>query len=141
MLNTVDMADIYFSTNYFGAEDWAKLSSEQKTLLIETAENDVSAALGVALDPAVCVHTEPPYTPIQKAVFEWALYMHKYKATLTKLVNASMSSIASVEVEGIGKETYVNQRKSNSNAYIACLMASRAGQFLSLIQRDTRITR
>ena len=30
MLNTVAMADDYFSTNYFGADTWSAISVEEK---------------------------------------------------------------------------------------------------------------
>lgn len=139
MLNTITMADDYFSTNYFGAEAWAKLTAEQKTMLITTAETDVSTALRSELDPAV-VHTEKPYTPVQMAIFEWALFLHTNKARLAKKLNSTSVGVASVEVDGVGKETYTNTSKGRT-WYLDCLWGSRAGQFLALVERDVRIIR
>jgi hypothetical protein len=140
MLNTVAMADDYFSTNYYGAEAWASLSETQKEMLIETAEIDVSMALNSDLDPDLVVHTEKPYTPVQMAVFEWALYIHTNKAKLAKKLNSTNTGLASIEVDGVGKETYSTSH-SHGSAYLNCLWGSRAGQFLALVERDVRIIR
>ena len=140
MFNTIAMADDYFSTNYFGAETWATLSMEQKTMLIEQAELDVSVALNSDLDPAVVVRTEKPYTPVQMAVFEWALYLHTNKDKLRKKRNSTNAGLTSIEVEGVGKETY-SGRGHTGFSYLDCLWGSTAGQFLSLIDRSGRIIR
>lgn len=139
MLNTVEMADDYFSTNYFGSEAWAKLTTEQKIQLISTAEIDVAAALKSELDPAMVISAGQPYTYVQMAMFEWALYLHTNKAKLLKKLNSTNAGLASVEVDGVGKETYSSTK--GSSWYISCLWASRAGQFLSMIERDVRIIR
>lgn len=139
MLNTIAMADDYFSDSYFGADVWSKLTEDQKSVLIATAEIDVSMALGSPLDPTVVIHTEKPYTPVQMAVFEWCLYLHLNKAKLVKKLNSTTTGLASVEVEGVGRETY--HTTGNRSWYYDCLWKSRAGQFLSLIERDVRIIR
>lgn len=140
MLNTVAMADEYFSTNYFGAAKWIAIPQDEKPLLIETAENDVSMALSCDLDPSVVIRTESPYTCVQKAIFEWALYLHSNKAKLLKKLNSTSSGIASIEVDGVGKETYTNSVRTGS-WYTDCIWSSRAGQFLALVDRDVRIVR
>jgi hypothetical protein len=140
MLNTVAMADDYFSTNYFGAASWIGITQTEKELLIETAENDVSMALSCDLDPDVVIHTEKPYTPVQMAIFEWALYLHNNKTKIVKKLNSTSSGLASIEVDGVGKETYTGKGQTGS-WYLDCLWSSRAGQFLSLIKRDVRIIR
>lgn len=45
MLNTVEMADAYFSKNFFYKDVWAELDVPTKEVLINTAENDVNAYL------------------------------------------------------------------------------------------------
>lgn len=45
MLNTVEMADAYFSKNFFYKDAWAELDVPTKEVLINTAENDVNAYL------------------------------------------------------------------------------------------------
>lgn len=139
MLNTVAMADDYFSDNYFGADAWAALMVKQKEMLIGTAEIDISMALRSELDPAVVIHTERPYTPVQMAVFEWALYLHKNKEKIAKKMNSTNAGLASIEVDGVGKETYATSK--GTSWYMNCLWSSRAGQFLSMIERDVRIIR
>ena len=140
MFNTVAMADDYFSTNYFGADTWSAISAEEKEQLIAHAENDVSVALRSELDPDLVIHTEKPYTPVQMAVFEWALYIYNNKAKLAKKLNSTNAGLASIEVDGVGKETYSTSR-GFGDAYFNCLWGSRAGQYLSLIERDVRIIR
>lgn len=140
MLNTVAMADDYFSTNYFGAAAWISIPQSEKELLIETAENDVSMALSCDLDPAVVIHTEKPYTPVQMAVFEWALYLYNNKTKIAKKLNSTSAGLASIEVDGVGKETYSGKGLTGS-WYLDWLWASRAGQFLLMIERDVRIIR
>ena len=63
MINTVAMADDYFSDNYFGADAWSALTVKQKEMLIGTAEIDISMALRSELDPAVVIRKDhiPPY--------------------------------------------------------------------------------
>ena len=140
MLNTITMADDYFSTNYFGREAWDALSIEQKTILIEQAELDVSVALNSGLDPAMVIRMEKPYTPVQMAIFEWALYLHTNKEKLRKKRNSASTGLASIEVEGVGKETYSGKGHTGFS-YLDCLWGSTAGQFLSLIDRSGRIIR
>lgn len=141
MLNTLTMADDYFSTNFFGSEAWAALTDPQKQVLIETAEIDVSMALRSELDPAVVIHTQKPYTSVQMAVFEWALYLHINKARLAKKMNSTNAGLTSIEVDGVGKETYSTTSGNGDSQYMRCLWNSRAGQFLSMIQQDVRIIR
>ena len=140
MLNSVTMADDYFSTNYFGAAQWISVPQADKAMLIETAENDISVALSCDLDPTVVVHQEKPYTCVQKAIFEWALYLHNNKEKLRKRMNSASTGLASIEVDGVGKETYTGSGKTGS-WYTDCIWSSRAGQFLSLVQREVRIIR
>lgn len=140
MLNTIAMADDYFSTNFFGADKWSSIDNSTKELLIETAEIDVSTALRCELDPEWAIALEKPYTPVQMAVFEWALYLHVNKNKITRLMAGKSMGVESVEVEGIGKETY-NASKANTGWYYAMMLNSRAGQFLNMIQRDVRIIR
>lgn len=45
MLNTVDMADAYFASNFFYKDTWAGIDIDTKRSLIETAERDVNAYL------------------------------------------------------------------------------------------------
>ena len=45
MLNTVEMADSYFASNFFYKDTWAGIELEDKKSLIETAERDVNAYL------------------------------------------------------------------------------------------------
>ena len=141
MLNTVAMADDYFSDNFFGYEYWSALTDQQKQVLIATAEIDIAVALRSELDPAVVVHTEKPYTPVQMAVFEWALYLHKNKDRLAKKLHSTTAGLASIEVDGVGKETYATSSGHGDTQYMRCLWGSRAGQFLSLIEQDVRIIR
>lgn len=140
MLNTVAMADDYFSTNFFGADAWGAISSTTKELLLETAEIDVSAALRCELEAEWAVALEKPYTPVQMAVFEWALHLHTNKTQITRRMAGKSLGVESVEVEGVGKETY-GTSSANTGWYYTMMMNSRAGQFLRLIQRDVRIIR
>lgn len=141
MLNTVDMADDYFSTNYFGAEEWAALTVQEKQMLIEWAENDVTMALRSDLDPSVVIRMEKPYTLVQKAIFEWALYIHRNKSKLIRKMNNTSAGVISVEVDGVGKETYATTKRFGDTQYMSCFWDSRAGQLLSLIDQDIRIVR
>lgn len=134
------MADDYFSTNYFGADTWLAIPVQEKERLIAHAENDISVALRSELDPTVVIHTEKPYTPVQMAVFEWALYIYNNKAKLAKKLNSTSAGLASIEVDGIGKETYATAT-GHSDAYLNCLFGSSAGRYLALIERDVRIIR
>lgn len=140
MLNTVAMADDYFSTNYYGAAQWIAVPEDAKDMLIATAEEDIAMALSCELDPSIAIHTEKPYTCIQKAIFEWALYLYANKSKLLKRLNSTSTGISSVEVDGIGKETYTGKGKTG-DWYTDCIWNSRAGQFLSMIQREVRIIR
>lgn len=45
MLNTVEMADSYFASNFFYKDTWAGIDRDTKLSLIETAERDVNAYL------------------------------------------------------------------------------------------------
>lgn len=45
MLNTVEMADSYFASNFFYKDTWAGIDKDTKLSLIETAERDVNAYL------------------------------------------------------------------------------------------------
>lgn len=45
MLNTVEMADSYFASNFFYKDTWADIDRDTKLSLIETAERDVNAYL------------------------------------------------------------------------------------------------
>lgn len=45
MLNTVEMADSYFASNFFYKDTWAGIDGDTKLSLIETAERDVNAYL------------------------------------------------------------------------------------------------
>lgn len=45
MLNTTEMADSYFASNFFYKDTWAGIDEEDKKSLIETAERDVNAYL------------------------------------------------------------------------------------------------
>lgn len=141
MLNTVAMADDYFSTNFFGADKWSSIDNSTKELLIETAEIDVSTALRCELDPEWAIALEKPYTPVQMAVFEWALHLHTNKNQITRRMAGKSLGVESVEVEGIGKETYGAGASANMGWYYSMMMNSRAGQFLNMIQRDVRIIR
>jgi hypothetical protein len=133
------MADDYFSHNFYGSDVWETIPVEKKEMLIETAENDISMALKSPIDSEAAFHSEKPYTCVQMAVFEWALYLHNNKAKLLKKLNSTTAGLASVEVDGIGKETYTST--GTTSWYFDCLFRSRAGQFLSLIHRDVRIIR
>lgn len=139
MLNTVEMADTYFATNYFNRDKWKALSTEDKAMLIESAEIDVSMALRCELDPSWAIRTEKPFTPVQMAVFEWAIYLYINKDKLQRRLNSTRREVESVEVEGVGKEVYANA--GDNYWYLDCLWSSRAGQFLSMIDRDVRIVR
>lgn len=45
MLNTVEMADSYFASNFFYKDTWAGIDKDTKLSLIETAERDVNVYL------------------------------------------------------------------------------------------------
>ena len=140
MLNTTAMADDYFSTNYFGNEAWAGLSEETKVLVLSTAEIDVAAALRCDLDASWAVAPSAPYTNVQKAIFEWALYLQQNKSQIMRRMAGKSLGVESVEVEGVGKETYTTT-SSNIGWYYSMMMNSRAGQFLRLITNDIWIVR
>jgi hypothetical protein len=141
MLNTVAMADDYFSTNFFGAKQWTAIDNATKEILIATAETDVSVALRCELDPEWAIAQQKPYTPIQMAVFEWALFIYTNSNRITRRMAGKGLGLESVEVDGVGKETYATGASANMGWYYSMMMDSRAGQFLNAIQRDVRIVR
>jgi hypothetical protein len=75
------------------------------------------------------------------AVFEWALYLNTNKNQITRRMAGKGLGVESVEVEGVGKETYGKTSSASTGWYYTMMMSSRAGQFLSLIERDVRIIR
>lgn len=141
MLNTVTMADDYFRTNYFGADKWSAIEYNTKELLVATAEADVATALRCELDPSWAIAPTSPYTPVQMAIFEWALYLHDNKNQISRRMAGKGFGLESVEVEGIGKETYGSGSSARMGWYYSMMMTSRAGQFLNMIQRDVRVVR
>ena len=141
MLNTVAMADDYFRTNFFGADKWASIDTDTKELLLETAEMNVSTALRCSLEPEWAIAPEKPYTPIQLAIFEWALYIYTNKKKIERRMEGKGLGVESVEVEGVGKETYGASKKASFGWQYSMMMESPAGQFLRLIERDVRIIR
>lgn len=138
MLNTVAMADDYFSTNLFGKDLWSAISSSDKELALETSENDVNAVLGTSDINEEVIFSEKPYSPYQMAVFEWACYLHTNKKQINRVVSDRMSGVSAVEVDGIGKETYGT---SSRNGYSDMIYKSHAGKFLNMIMCNSRIIR
>lgn len=144
MLNTVEMADDYFSTNFMNRDVWNKISAEDKAILIETAENDINAALRTSNIDSNVIRQSKPYTAYQSAVFEWAVYMYTNKAKLNQITNNRIFGATSVTVDGIGRETYVSGTGNNGNsggAIISVIKNSPAGRYLGMICQDVRIIR
>lgn len=144
MLNTVEMADDYFSTNFMNRDVWNKISAEDKAILIETAENDINAALRTSNIDSNVISQNKPYTAYQAAVFEWAVYMYTNKAKLNQITNNRIFGATSVTVDGIGRETYVSGTGNNGNsggAIISVIKNSPAGKYLGMICQDVRIIR
>jgi hypothetical protein len=75
-----------------------------------------------------------------KLFFKLQGVLQERKEKLAKKRNNTNVGLASIEVDGVGKETYANS-SGGHDAYMSCLWASPAGQFLSLIERDVRIIR
>lgn len=144
MLNTVEMADDYFSTNFMNRDVWNKISAEDKAILIETAENDINAALRTSNIDSNVISQSKPYTAYQVAVFEWAVYMYTNKAKLNQITNNRIFGATSVTVDGIGRETYVSgtgNSGNNGGAIISVIKNSPAGKYLGMICQDVRIIR
>lgn len=144
MLNTVEMADDYFSTNFMNRDVWNKISAEDKAILIETAENDINAALRTSNIDSKVISQSKPYTAYQAAVFEWAVYMYTNKAKLNQITNNRIFGATSVTVDGIGRETYVSgtgNGGNNGGAIISVIKNSPAGKYLGMICQDVRIIR
>ena len=144
MINTVEMADDYFSTNFMNKDAWEALDTATKELLIETAENDINAVLCTQNIDSSVISTTKPYTPYQMAVFEWAVYMTTNKARLTQLTNNRVFGATSVRVDGIGEEEYASAMAgsgTSSNVITSLILNSPAGKYLGMIYRDVRIIR
>lgn len=141
MLNTVAEANTYFSTHFLGKSTWDAISNDDKAMLIESAENDIKAYLKTDnIDPDV-IKTEPPFTPFQKAVFEWALYMYQNKDTFLKNVADRSLGLTTIQVQGIGRETKGNVSSKYGDTYMEMLKRSGAKRYLDMIYSDIRIIR
>ena len=144
MINTVEMADDYFSTNFMNKDAWEALDTTTKELLIETAENDINAVLCTQNIDSNVISTTKPYTPYQMAVFEWAVYMNTNKAKLNQITNTRIFGATSIRVDGIGEEEYAEANASvgATNGVITSIIKnSPAGKYLGMIYRDVRIIR
>lgn len=144
MNNTVEMADDYFSTNFMNKDTWEALDTSTKTLLIETAENDINAILCTQNIDSSVIKDSKPYTAYQMAVFEWAVYMSTNKAKLNQITNTRIFGATSIKVDGIGEEEYAEASASvgATNGVIASIIKnSPAGKYLGMIYRDVRIIR
>lgn len=143
MLNTVAMADDYFSTNFMGRDEWNKVSAEDKPILLETAENDINAVLGTSNVYPDIINQSKPYTAYQMAVFEWAVYMYTNRSKLNQITNNRIFGATSITVEGVGRETYVSGTGGNTGGgtIISVIKNSPAGKYLNMIYQDLRIIR
>lgn len=140
MLNTVEMADTYFSTNLFGKTKWEALTTENKELVLATAENDVNAYLKTFNVDSNVVKITSPFSVYQMAVFEWALFLSSNSTKIEKFMEQKGYGITSAEVSGVGKEAY-SLGSSSRPAYHTLMVQSRAGQYLNAIPNEFRILR
>lgn len=140
MLNTVEMADTYFSTNLFGKAKWEALTEENKALVLATAENDVNAYLKTFNVDSEVIKTESPFSVYQMAVFEWALFISQNLTKIEAFMAQKGFGITSTEVSGVGKEAY-SLGSSSRPSYYTLMIQSRAGQYLNAIPNDFRIIR
>ena len=140
---TVESADTYFSTNFLYKEAWEVTPFEDKFNALNTAEGDIYAFLRVEEDNvSPCAFAEiPPFTALQKAIFEWAMYLYKNKDMIIKTVESRAYGISTTQVEGLGRETQGNMSKRYMDAYTDIIGRSPAAKFLSTIKRDVRLVR
>jgi len=141
MLNTVEEANTYFATHFLGKSIWNSIDSATRPILLETAERDINAYLKTDNIEIDVVKTEPPFTPYQKAVFEWALYLYQNKDTILKNVNDRSLGLTTIQVQGIGRETKGSMSYKYGDTYTEMLKRSGAKRFLDMIYADIRIIR
>lgn len=141
MLNTIEMANDYFSTNFYNKTFWATISDDDKTLLLETAENDINAYLGtVEIDESV-INEVKPYTAYQLAVFEWAVFISKNKDLIESNITERAMGLNSVTVEGVGTETKAQTSSKYDDVFRSMISKSPASKYLKMIYKDVRILR
>lgn len=139
--STVQSADIYFSTNFMSRDAWMIIPIEDKGLVLETAESDILAYLRVEAASPCAFAEEPPFTALQKAIFEWAMYLYKNKDKIAQTVESKSYGISTVQVEGLGRETRGNLGKRYMDTYNDIIARSPAARFLSVIERTANLVR
>lgn len=144
---TVASADLYFSANFFGKDSWAAISASDKALLLATAETDILNYLCIQEEvPAEAYPEEAPFSWLQCAIFEWALFICSNKVQIAaKLQSGTVSSdVSAVQVDGLGREErgrYAERQSANNNSYLDLIRNSPAGRYLVKAPTVTQIVR
>lgn len=133
---TVTSADAYFSTNFFGKDSWSAISPTDKALILATAETDILTYLSVQEEvPEEAYPEEAPFSWLQCAIFEWALFIHGNKPQIAaKLQSGAVSAdVSAVQVDGLGREErgrYSQKQPPTTNGYLDLIRNSPAGRYL-----------
>lgn len=140
-LNTVSMADDYFSYDYMSGDVWDKIPSNTRYRLIATAEKDIIAYLKASGVDGSVINEEAPYTPFQMAVFEWAVYMYSNKDMITRNVAEKSLNVSTIAIDGIGRETKGSTSRKYMDTYNDMIARSPAARYLAMIYQDRRVIR
>jgi len=139
--STVQSADVYFSTNFMSKDAWTVIPADDKNIVLETAESDIFAYLRVEEVSPCAFAEEPPFTVLQKAIFEWAVYLYKNKDRIAQAVESKSYGISTVQVEGLGRETRGNLGKRYMDTYNDIIARSPAARFLNALGRTVNLAR
>jgi len=142
MTITVASANEYFASNFLRKDEWGLIPEDDLESLLATAEEDIIAYLMAnEVDPDSYAETAP-FTPFQKAIFEWALFLYTNKTAIRSATNKIVTGAIKIKVYEVGEEQYPEASASKRlDSYNYMISTSPAARFLRAIPKDVRIIR
>lgn len=133
---TTTMADLYFSLSHLSTDtSWSAISEADKTVLLYNSESEIKAVLG--LDEIYFTDDEATgvedFTPLMKAIFEWALYRYTNAQTIQSGLNVSANGLKRRRVDGMGEEEYDSSYSvsvSSTKPLLKQILGSPAGVYI-----------
>jgi len=142
MTITVASANEYFTSNFLRKAEWELIPAEDIESLLATAEEDIITYLMASEVDADSYADTAPFTPLQKAIFEWALFLYTNKTAISAVTSKIVTGASRIKVDEVGEEQYPESSSiKRLDSYNYMISTSPAARFLRAIPKDVRIIR